>query len=262
MREGSQTDPTQKWIQRPVPRPSATLRLFCFPYAGIGASIFRTWAAEFPAHVELCLMQPPGREGRFMEPAFHEISPMADSAAAAIAPHLSMPYIVFGHSLGALVSFEVLRRLRSRGLPMPAHLFVSAHRAPQFPNPHPPLRQLADPEFIDHVSREYDGIPRAVLDNPDLVELMLPSLRADFTVFETYQWTAEPPFDLPISAFGGLKDRRVRESELTGWSERTNGPFRLEMFDGDHFFLQSRRDELIASIRRDLDRSVAAAAIR
>jgi medium-chain acyl-[acyl-carrier-protein] hydrolase len=147
-------------------------------------------------------------------------------------------------------------------LPLPQHLFVSAHRAPQFPNPHPPLRHLADGEFIEHVSREYDGIPRAVLDNPDLVELMLPSLRADFTAFETYQWSDEAPLQLPITAFGGRTDRRVRESELGGWRDRTAGSFRLEMFDGDHFFLQSRRDDLIASIRRDLDLSISTGAIR
>jgi medium-chain acyl-[acyl-carrier-protein] hydrolase len=259
MRPGSQND---RWIQRPASRPAATLRLFCFPYAGIGASIFRTWAPEFPPHVELCLMQPPGREGRFTEPAFHDLSAMADSAAQAIAQHVSIPFMMFGHSLGALVSFEVVRRLRRQGLPLPLHIFVSAHRAPQFPHPHPPLRHLPDAEFIEHVSREYDGIPRAVLENPDLVELMLPSLRADFTAFETYRWTDEAPLQLPISVFGGRADRRVSESELQGWRERTTGSFRLEMFDGDHFFLQSRRDPLIASILRDLSQSASAGAIR
>jgi medium-chain acyl-[acyl-carrier-protein] hydrolase len=262
MREGSQNDPQQRWILRPAPRPAATLRLFCFPYAGIGASIFRSWAPEFPPHVELCLIQPPGREGRFTEPAFHDLSAMADSAAQGIAKHLSTPFMMFGHSLGALVSFEVVRRLRRQGLPLPLHLFVSAHRAPHVPNPHAPLRHLADAEFIERVSREYDGIPRAVLENPDLVELMLPSLRADFTAFETYQWTDEAPLQLPISAFGGRTDRRVSEAELDGWRGRTTGSFRLEMFDGDHFFLQSRRDELIASIRRDLNQSMSAGAVR
>lgn len=261
MRQSSLNDPQQRWIQRPAPRTAASLRLFCFPYAGIGASIFRSWAAEFPDNVELCLMQPPGREGRWTEPAFHDVAALADSATEALAAHLTVPFAFYGHSLGALVSFEVVRRLRRQELPLPVHLFVSAHRAPQFPNPHPPMRHLPDHEFIEQICREYDGIPPAVLENPDLIELMLPSLRADFTAFETYQWNHEAPLALPISAFGGRIDRRVTEAEIGGWRERTNGTFRTQMFDGDHFFLQSRRNELIGSIRRDMDQSVASAAI-
>lgn len=238
---------------RPRPNESATARLFCFPYAGLGASVFRPWTPAFPASVELILMQPPGREARWGEKAFLEVPALADAATAAIAPHLGAPFAFFGHSLGALVSFEVARRLRRQRQPQPSHLFVSAHRAPQLPNPHPELRHLKDREFIDQICTQYGGIPQAVLDAPELVELMLPCLRADFSVFETYRYTDEAPLACPVTAFGGKSDRRVTESEVSAWRVQTTGEFRFEMFEGGHFFFQDRRDEVLNSIKRDLD---------
>jgi len=240
------------WIVRPRPNPVATLRLFCFPYAGLGTSVFRTWPAAFPSHVELMLMQPPGREARWGEKPFRTADGLADAATQAILPYLTMPFVFFGHSLGALVSFEVARRLRRAGQPMPLRMFASAHRAPHLPHPHPLLHGLPDKDFIDQIRRQYGGIPQPVLDNPDLVELMLPCLRADFTVFETYRYTEQAPLGCPITAFGGVRDRRITEREIGDWRQQTTGGFRHEMFDGDHFFLQGRRDDLIASILGDL----------
>jgi medium-chain acyl-[acyl-carrier-protein] hydrolase len=245
------------WIVRPKPNPSATLRMFCFPYAGLGTSVFRTWPAAFPPHVELVLMQPPGREGRWGEKPFQNAADLAAAATQAVLPHLSMPFVFFGHSLGAMVAFEVSRRLRAAGRPLPRRLFASGHRGPQLPHLHPLLHGLPDKEFIDRICREYGGIPQAVLDNADLVELMLPCLRADFTVFETYRYVDEAPLPFPITAFGGTRDRRITEQEIGGWRQQTAAGFRQEMFDGDHFFLQKRRDQLLASIIRDLDTTAA-----
>jgi surfactin synthase thioesterase subunit len=254
------TDQRQRWIFRPRPNPAATLRVFCFPYAGLGASVFRTWAQEFPSNVELCLMQPPGREGRWLEKAFVDVRALAESASDALTELMSLPFVFYGHSLGALTSFEVARALRRRRLPLPLHLFVAAHRAPQLSNPHPALRQLPDRDFIAEISRQFDGIPQAVLDNPDLVELMLPCLRADFTAFETYSYPAAEPLACPISAFGGRMDRRVSESELTPWRDQTTERCTVRMFDGNHFFLQDSRDALLATIRQELGALTAAAA--
>lgn len=240
------------WIVRPRPNPAAEIRLFCFPYAGLGASVFRAWPPVFPPGVELVFMQPPGREGRWSERAFLDIAGLADSATEAMLPHLGVPFAFFGHSLGALTSFEVARRLRSRGRPLPFHLFASAHRAPQLPNPNPQIRGLGDREFIEQICQQYGGIPHAILDNPELIELMLPCLRADFNVFESYEYADEPPLNCPITAFGGTRDRRISEGEISAWQAQTTREFRHEMFAGDHFFLQDRRDELIAGIMQDL----------
>jgi surfactin synthase thioesterase subunit len=245
--------PSTHWVARPGRSPSASLRMFCFPYAGVGASAFRTWHAAFPPHVELCLVQPPGREARWAEKPFDRVGDFASSAAEALAPFLTVPFVFFGHSLGSLVSFELARELRRRGLPGPIHMFVSAHRAPHLPHPHPPLRHLADSEFIRQLCDQYGGIPQAVLDNRDLLELMLPCLRADFNAFETYQYIEEAPLSCSMSAFGGRQDRRIQEAELAGWRQQTAGSFKLRMFDGNHFFLQGGRDALLAAILGDLE---------
>jgi medium-chain acyl-[acyl-carrier-protein] hydrolase len=241
-----------KWVLKPRPNPAATLRAFLFPYAGLGPSVFRSWVTEFPGNIEVCLMQPPGREGRWAEKPFVAVDALASAAAEALMPHLTIPFVCFGHSLGALVSFEAVRRLRRRGAPMPLHLFISAHRAPQLPNPHPSMRALDDAEFVEQICRHYGGIPQAVLDSPDLMELMLPCLRADLTAYETYEYTTDDPLVCPITAFGGREDRRVSEAEIRGWREQTRENFNLQMFDGGHFFLQTDRDGLLAAIRRDL----------
>jgi medium-chain acyl-[acyl-carrier-protein] hydrolase len=173
-------------------------------------------------------------------------------ATNALLPHLEKPFAFFGHSLGALVSFEVTRTLRRRGLASPVRLFMSAHRAPQLPNPHAPLHGLPDGELISEICRHYAGIPQAVLDDPELLALMIPGLRADFTVFETYRYVDDAPLMCPISVFGGAEDRRVSEAELAGWKVQTHGGFTRRMLDGDHFFLQPRRDEVIAAVCADL----------
>jgi surfactin synthase thioesterase subunit len=240
------------WIVRPRPNPAASLRLFCFPYAGVGSSVFRAWQTQFPASIELVLTQPPGREGRWSEKPFQDLPPLADAATQALLPYLDIPFVFFGHSLGALVSFEIARRLRRQGRPLPTHFFASAHRAPQLPNPHPDMRGLGDREFVDQVCREYGGIPQAVLDAPELVELMLPCMRADFSVFETYRYAEEPPLACSITAFGGTRDRRVSEPEVAAWREQTAGDFRMQMFEGGHFFFQDRLAEFLSIVKREL----------
>ena len=241
------------WIVRPRPSPAATIRLFCFPYAGLGTSVFRNWPPLFPPHVEVVLVQPPGREARWGEQAFRQAGDLAASATQALLPLLTMPFMFFGHSLGAMTGFEVIRQLRRGGHPQPLRLFASALRAPQLPYPHPLLHRLPDAEFVDQVCDQYGGIPQALLDNPDLLKLVLPCLRADFTVFETYRYVDEAPLACPITAFGGTRDRRITEREIGEWRHQTTEDFRYEMFDGDHFFLKNGRDQLLASVMRDLN---------
>jgi surfactin synthase thioesterase subunit len=233
---------------RPRPNGGARFRLFTFPYAGGGGSAFRPWIADLPPEIELCVVQLPGREARWGEPPFTRMTDLVPALATGIRPHLDRPYAFFGHSLGALICFELARALRAAGAPDPVHLFASAHRAPRSPNPHPEMRHMADGPFVDEIGRRYGGIPPVVLENPELVQLMLPFLRADFTVFETYQYREEPPLACPITAFGGVSDDYVRPEALEAWAQETTGGFSVRVFPGGHFFLQDHRAALVASV--------------
>jgi len=255
---GAAGAPAPAWVLSPRPNPQATLRLFCFPYAGVGPSLYRPWLAALPGHIEVKLIQLPGREGRWREPALTSLSQIADQVSRALVPHLQAPFAFYGHSLGALVSFEVTRQLRAAGHPMPQQLFLGAHRGPQLPNPHSAIGHLGDEAFIEQVRKRYDGIPQAVLDNPELLELMLPCLRADFTAFETYEYRAQPPLECAISAFGGDQDGYVRTHEVAGWREQTTGRFRMRVVPGNHFFMQTGREQVIGALVDDLSAPHAA----
>jgi medium-chain acyl-[acyl-carrier-protein] hydrolase len=224
------------WISFRKPAPETRLRLFCFPYAGAGALIFRTWSDGLPADVEVCPVQLPGRGTRSSERPFTHLSTLVEALAEALAPLLDKPFAFFGHSLGALVSFELARRVRSRYGVNPSRLFVSAGRAPQIPRRGPAIHTLPEKEFLAEL-RRLNGTPSELLEHRELMELMLPLLRADFALFETYVYASEPPLGCPISAFGGLQDRRVQDSDLEAWRTQTSKEFSLQMFPGDHFFL-------------------------
>jgi medium-chain acyl-[acyl-carrier-protein] hydrolase len=154
--------------------------------------------------------------------------------------------------MGGLVSFELTRLLRREYGLSPVHLFVSGHRAPQVPDPDPPIHALPESEFLQEL-RRFNGTPEAVLENAELMQLLLPTLRADFAVIETYAYTPETPFDCPITAFGGLQDREASCDELEAWREQTNASFVLQMFPGDHFFLHSAEPLLLQSVSQKLD---------
>ncbi|HEX4206411.1 MAG TPA: alpha/beta fold hydrolase [Ktedonobacteraceae bacterium] len=240
---------TSLWVTHT--NPQARLRLFCFPYAGGGASIFRLWKQHFPADIDICPVQLPGRENRLKEPPFVHLAPLVDAVAHEIAPLLDRPFALFGHSMGALISFELVRALRRQQEREPAYLFVSAHRAPQFPMSRDILHDLPAPAFLRSVYR-MGGTPPAVLLNQELMRLMLPMLRADFTVNETYTYEEEPPLALPITAFGGEQDTLVSKRELQGWNAQTSNVFASRILPGDHFFLQSSREMLLAIIAQEL----------
>lgn len=243
------------WVKYPKPNPEAKLRLFCFHYAGGAALSFRSWWDYLPSTVELCAIELPGRSFRPQETPFTHIEPLIQALAPAILPNLSKPFAFFGHSMGAFVSFELARLLSKEYNQSPLHLFVSGQRAPQLPDRHPPIRALPDAEFLKEL-RRYNGTPEAILENAELMELLLPTLRADFSVVETYSYTPELPLDCPITAFGGLEDWKANALDLEPWGEQTNSAFSLEMFPGDHFFLHSAQSLLLERLSQLLDRIV------
>ncbi len=249
---------TTPWLTLPKPNPRANLRLFCFPYAGGGVHAFRAWADNLPKTVEVCPVQLPGRGARMMEAPFTRMVPLVHAAAEALLPHLDKPFTFFGHSMGALVSFEVARWLRKQGGPEPIHLFVSGCFAPYIPDPYP-LHNLPDPELLEGL-RRLNGMPQEALENAELMRLLLPTLRADCTVTETYTYTDEPPLNCPISAFGGLQDHLVGRAHLEAWREQTTASFSLRMFPGDHFFLQTAQPLLLQILSRELQGLVTTSA--
>ena len=252
------------WIAYHRPSSAARMRLFCFAYAGGGASIFVPWIEALAPLCEMCPVQLPGREGRFSEPLLKDTRMAAELAARAIAPACEEPYALFGHSLGAVLAYEVALHLRKAGVRDPEHLFVSARRGALVPHSGKRSGHLPDDEFKMRLL-ELNGTPREFLDNPDLVELLLPRVRQDFLLDETYEPRPEfEPLDCPISAFGGTEDRDVSEPSLQAWSAQTKREFALTLFPGaDHFFIHSRREDLIDGVRRVLisanQRSLASA---
>jgi len=245
---GAQTNP---WIACPRPNPQARLRLFCFPYSGAGASIFYPWLDYLPTAIEVCPVQLPGRETRLSEPLFTRMGPLVRAAAQALLPYLDKPFAFFGHSLGALVSFELARYLRREHGLSPVHLFVSGHNAPQLPDRDPPIHDLPEPEFLEEL-RRLNGTPEEVLQHPELRELIFPILRADFEVCDTYVYEPDDPLNCPISAFGGLRDEHLSREGLEAWREQTIASFSLRMFPGDHFYLNTDRPLLLRALAREL----------
>jgi medium-chain acyl-[acyl-carrier-protein] hydrolase len=239
------------WIAFRKPNPEARLRLFCFPYAGSGASIFRTWSDALPGDVEVCPVQFPGHGTRLLEAPFTRLSSLVQALGQAMAPLLDKPFAFFGHSLGALIGFDLARQLRKHRGVQPVRLFVSADRAPQIAPRERPIHALPDGEFLAEL-RRLDGIPAKVLDDAEIMRIMLPVLRADFAVYETYAYSTEPPLDCFISGFGGLRDRRVSRSDLEAWRDQTNASFSLRMFPGDHFFLNTVQPPLLQTLAQDL----------
>jgi medium-chain acyl-[acyl-carrier-protein] hydrolase len=240
-------DGSNPWIACRQPDGPAALRLFCFPYAGGGAAVFRGWPELLPAEVEVCAVQLPGRETRFRDPPLTRLALVVERLAEALGPHLDLPFAFFGHSMGALIGFELSRALRGGGLPAPAHLFVSGFRAPQLPDRDPPIHHLPDAEFVAEL-RALSGTPEEVFQNPELVRLMLPTLRADFQVCETYAYQEQEPLGCPISVFGGLHDSRIDREELEAWQVQTRDSFALRMFQGNHFYMNSAREPLVRAM--------------
>ena len=245
-------DGPTRWLVRPRPDPGAKLRLFCFPYAGGGAAVFHRWPSRLTAGVEVCAVQLPGRGARYREPAFTSMADLVEAAAKALLPYLGRAFALFGHSMGALVGFELARRLRKDHHLRPVHLFVSGREAPQTPFHNRPLHALPDEEFVAELAA-LNGTPKEILGNREMLEFVMPALRADFRLSETYLYQAEPPLECPISAFGGIADPRVRPPYLDAWREQTTAAFRRTMMPGDHFFLSSAEPQLLAALSRELD---------
>ncbi|MFI8805255.1 thioesterase domain-containing protein [Micromonospora chalcea] len=237
------------WFVSAGSRPEAPVRLFCLPYAGAGASAFRRWASEFGESVDVTPVQLPGRENRITEDPRFSVAEVAD----AIASRADRPYAIYGHSMGGRLGFDVVRELRRTGRPLPLRLYVGGARAPHVrtPGPFDGLSRASDDELLRRLG-EGGGLPAELLDHPELVELLLPLLRADFGRVDDYRHVPGEPLPVPIVAFAGRTDRAVTRDQNAAWAEHTAAGFTLHELDGGHFFLHDRLPELAALIRADL----------
>lgn len=242
----------RSWLTCPKSRRSARKRLICLPHGGGGAASFYPLAALLPEAIELLAVQLPGRETRLAEPPYTRMQPLVVALADALGATVAHPYAFFGHSFGGLLAFEVGRELRRRRLPLPETIIVSGRRAPTVPSSEPPLHPLPDDVFVAELVRRYDAIPRAILDEPELMALFLPVLKADFAVFETHVHQDEPPLDCALGLYGGTDDPQTEQ--MDGWAELVSGPCRRRRFAGGHFYLQraEQRRALAMALADDL----------
>lgn len=246
---------SKPWIIRFQSLPDARVRLFCLPHAGVGASAYRTWHTGLGPEVEVCAVQPPGRESRFREPPYRRLVDLADAVADAIAPETDRPYALFGHSMGAWVAFEVARRLDGRRAG-PACLIVSGRRSPQSEAEAPPIHQLPDDAFIEELMQRFGGIPDAILRDRSVLDLFLPTLRADMEAVETYEYVPGSVLSCPVWAVAGARDPWVSRATLEAWRVETTGRFEVRTFPGGHFYLVEAQGELLALITQALRETV------
>ncbi|GAB1510052.1 thioesterase II family protein [Actinophytocola sp. KF-1] len=239
------------WFRRFRPIPDSRLRLVCFPHAGGSASAYRSWPALLPADVEVLAVQYPGRQDRGHEPCPADLHELADAVTAALDPFLDRPLALFGHSMGASAAHEVALRM---GNPLVHGLFVSARLPPRHHRPRDPHQD--DDALLADV-RALDPAGAAVLDDPDLRALLLPPIRADYRIADTYRPSADPVVDVPVVAYVGDRDPCVRPWQMQAWSEITNAGFDVVEFPGDHFYLKAAADRLTGDIGRRLGARLA-----
>jgi len=240
-----------QWLPARRTNLNASVRLFCFPYAGGNESAYRHWQQKLPESIEVLPVQLPGRGSRIKEPPYLELRPLIRAASEALAAEMEKPFALFGHSMGALIAFELARELRKQHGIQPVHLFISAKCSPRQRPEDPAVGQLSDAALIDVLER-YEGTPQDLLNDAELMRLMLPVIRADMAVCDSYVYEPGPPFECPITVFGGLEDRLRSRACLESWQEYTKGSFMLRMLPGGHFFINSWAVPVFEVIRQEL----------
>jgi medium-chain acyl-[acyl-carrier-protein] hydrolase len=243
------------WLQTFKPRPTAAARLFCFPFAGGGAQSFSQWPNQLPENVELCAVQLPGRETRMREPPIADAHALVRAMAPSLVPKMREPFVLFGHSMGAILAFELARLLETQWQLSPRLLIVSGRVAPHRRPPREPINRLPQSEFVEGL-RHLNGTPPEILADQQLMAMIAPMLRADFAVHEEYNYRTDTRLQCDVLALGGLRDPEAGRTAIGDWRQMTEGAFSLRMFPGDHFFIQSAQTLLLRTLSLELRHAI------
>ena len=241
--------PSSPWLAHSRPTPDARCRLFCLPYAGGTAAAYKTWQDSLPG-VHVCPLELPGRGARFGGPLVGDLLALVDEMAAALLPLTAIPFALFGHSMGAVLAFELARTLTAWGR-SPRVTICAGRHAPHRASPVAPIHHLPDSALIEELQR-LGGTPPEILAEPDLLEMFLPIIRADFAAHETYRYREGPPLHSPLHVLGAKDDTEAPPDCLSSWRDLTIAPIDITLFDGDHFFVQKRTKVVVDAIRRIL----------
>lgn len=250
---------TGRWLggDAGVSTAGAAVRLFCFAHAGGGAAFFRPWRRGLAPDIDVRPVVLPGRESRLRELPYRRIEPLLEPLCAALMPHLDRPYALFGHSVGAILAYEVARRFSAGGgSPAPLCLLVSGRRAPRLATSRRLFGPLTEAELLVAIGA-LGGTPPEVLEEPRLVGALLPALRCDLELNESYRPLPGPRLRCPVAAYMGAADPEVDRSELLSWHEESSGGFTMRVFAGDHFYLKGDRPDVRSAIRQDLAQALA-----
>lgn len=228
--------------------------LVCFPHAGGSAAAYVELARTLSAEFDVVSVQYPGRQDRFAEAPFTTLAPLVEAVAGELAIELARdrerPYALFGHSMGALVAFETARLLIRDGLPVPQQLFLSGRGGPLC-HTGDEGKPWDDADVLADLHR-LGGTDQTMLDDPDILEMVLPALRADYRAVATYRWTRGEPLTVPVTALIGDQDPLVKVNEARTWGEHTSGDFALKVFAGGHFYLTDRIGQVAATVSEGL----------
>lgn len=241
------------WLPNSKPELSSRLRLFCYPHAGGAASVFSSWKNRLPAGVELCALQPPGRWERHREKAHRRVSAAAEDLHQNLASLLDRPCVLLGHSLGALIMYEVACRLQKTDGSFLRHLLVAAQIAPHLPRIGRPPDFSSDEALLAWVTELYGAGRLVGLDDPTMRELFLPLLQADLEALGTYHYEERPRLKCALSAFGGKEDSSSSDAGVSAWAKHTEAGFSSAMLPGDHFFLHDEKSGFLACLQNLLE---------
>lgn len=242
-----------RWIVRPKVNNDAKIRLFCFPYAGSSAVVtYKFLVDSLPEEIEVCPVEFPGRGSRMAENLISDIDKAVQLIGAAIPGFLDKPYLFLGHSMGALVAFELSHYLKTNLNSQPLKLYLSAHRAPSIEKDGKMMHILKENEFLDELIK-MNGLADEILEHRELLDLMLPVIKNDYKLCETYRFKSKNKLDIPFQIFGGSNDKDVSLEHLKAWNELTSAYIKIEIIEGDHFFLTKNKENFLQKFKNYLN---------